>query len=59
MAYEIKKDVCVKCATCLPMCPFQAIVKKPDGTFEIDQNKCVSCGVCAPTCPVAAIVIKK
>ena len=45
---------CVKCGTCLKVCPSGAITIK-DGEFIIDFKKCIFCGNCQYYCPKGAI----
>ncbi|MCQ2739639.1 MAG: 4Fe-4S binding protein [bacterium] len=47
-------DGCVKCYTCLKVCPANAIIFK-DEQIEIDMKKCIFCGNCAYYCPKKAI----
>lgn len=53
MAYVIN-DECIKCGTCAPMCPVEAISEAED-KYVIDADACISCGSCASACPVEAI----
>ena len=52
MAYKITNK-CIKCGSCIPVCPMEAISFK-DGKVTIDPAKCVSCGGCHAVCPVEA-----
>lgn len=45
---------CIKCGTCLKVCPTGAITIEPDN-FKIDLKKCIFCGNCSFYCPVKAI----
>jgi len=54
MAYKIDKDICIRCGTCMAVCPIAAVDFK-DGDYEIDPEKCKDCGVCAENCPVSCI----
>ena len=52
---KINKDICIKCESCIPYCPVEAI--KKDEFVYIDEKICVECGVCLKSgvCPVNAI----
>lgn len=45
---------CIKCGTCLKVCPTGAI-KIEDNLFKINLKKCIFCGNCSFYCPVKAI----
>ena len=47
-------EACIKCKTCLSVCPTGAI-SITDNEFKINLNKCIFCGNCAYYCPVKAI----
>lgn len=52
------KDKCVGCWSCTMVCPFGAVVRRPDGGFAI---KCDLCGdretpACVEACPTRALV---
>ena len=49
---------CVKCGTCIKVCPCGAI-KIEDNNFIIDMKKCIFCGNCAYYCPKSAIIMSK
>ncbi|MDR0803739.1 MAG: 4Fe-4S binding protein [Rickettsiales bacterium] len=55
MSYEINKNNCIGCHTCMAMCPVGAISIGDAGKCVIDANKCIDCGTCASVCPVMAI----
>jgi hypothetical protein len=50
---EIDKATCDECATCVSVCPVDAIILGPHVT--IDNEKCISCGRCVAVCPVGAL----
>ena len=45
---------CIKCGTCLKVCPTGAI-KIEENEFKIDMKRCVFCGNCAFYCAKEAI----
>lgn len=45
---------CIKCGTCLKVCPTKAITIE-NNEFKIDLKRCIFCGNCAFYCPVSAI----
>ncbi|HLC14660.1 MAG TPA: FAD-binding protein [Thermodesulfovibrionia bacterium] len=54
MYIKVKKEVCTGCETCVPSCPFDAIVMQ-EGTAFINEN-CQACRACLSVCPEGAIV---
>lgn len=52
-----KKDVCVHCGRCVPVCP-QGIHQMRGAEHLVDRSKeCIHCGACAQVCPEAALAI--
>ena len=51
-------DSCIKCGTCLRVCPTGAIGFEDD-TIVIDLKKCIFCGNCAYYCPKGTIKMSK
>ena len=45
---------CVKCGTCIKVCPTDAITID-ENEFKIDLNKCMFCGNCQYYCRIGAI----
>lgn len=61
MAHVISR-VCVLDASCVPVCPADAIHPTADdsdfaraGMLYIDPVRCVDCGACLRACPVGAV----
>ncbi|RKY37522.1 MAG: (4Fe-4S)-binding protein [Candidatus Omnitrophota bacterium] len=50
-AFEINRDICIKCGKCIQFCRFKAI----SADFIIDPIFCEGCGLCKRICPVNAI----
>lgn len=36
---------------CVPVCPSEAMVQRPDGIVYVDQDKCIGCMACRTACP--------
>lgn len=52
-----KKDVCVHCGACVPVCP-QGIHRMDGSRHTVDRTKeCLDCGACVRACPQAALAI--
>lgn len=49
-------DGCVKCGTCIKVCPSNAISYNHN-KFNIDLKKCILCGNCSYYCPQKAIIM--
>jgi len=54
MAAKINAETCTGCATCVDICPVEAIKMENDKAI-IDEDDCVDCGTCVDECPVEAI----
>lgn len=52
---EINPGKCVRCLTCLRICPHRAISLKI--RLSVETASCESCGICAAECPKGAINI--
>jgi pyruvate formate lyase activating enzyme len=49
----VRTERCLKCGTCLPACPHDAI--EPEGDlFATDRDMCEACGTCVRACPSGA-----
>ena len=51
----INKEKCIKCQTCVMVCPEGCIKGEPGKIPEIDYDYCKGCGICAFECPVKCI----
>ena len=54
---EVDPEKCVKCQTCVKICPMEAINLEDQIIFNYDV--CVGCGLCASNCNDEAITLKK
>lgn len=52
--YQVDKDKCSGCATCVDVCPSGAITMV-DEIAVINQDECAECGACEAECPQGAI----
>lgn len=55
--YEIDKEKCDGCGTCVDACPSEAITIV-DEKAVINEEECVECGTCVEECPNEAITEK-
>ncbi len=53
---EINRGKCVRCLTCLRICPHRAVRLK--NRVSVVPEACESCGICTAECPKGAISIK-
>jgi|WetSurMetagenome_2_1015567.scaffolds.fasta_scaffold00051_49 ferredoxin len=49
----VERSRCDECATCVAVCPVDAILL--DAGITIDGGKCISCGKCVDVCPFGAL----
>jgi len=56
--WSIEKEECLKCGTCVGVCPRLALELRGEGIVH-NQDLCNSCGLCKKTCPVGAIEVIK
>ena len=47
---SVVNDSCVKCLTCVDVCPVGAFVE-----LVVNPDTCIDCGVCISECPQGAI----
>lgn len=52
---EINRALCDECATCVGVCPANALVMEP--ALCADSRTCTSCGRCVKICPFGALVL--
>ncbi len=54
-------QLCNHCenASCMAVCPDNAMYRRDDGLVIIDPEKCTGCGKCAEACPYDAIYLNK
>jgi Ni,Fe-hydrogenase III small subunit/NAD-dependent dihydropyrimidine dehydrogenase PreA subunit len=43
------------CATCVPVCPTEAITRPANGPVGLDLGRCLFCAACVEVCPTQAI----
>lgn len=57
MKLERTPVMCQQCAnaSCMAVCPVDAIYRRDDGIVIIDPTKCTACGACNDACPYGAI----
>ncbi|MDZ4122386.1 MAG: 4Fe-4S binding protein [Candidatus Cloacimonadaceae bacterium] len=53
--YNIDRSACNGCASCIRVCPHDAIYLDASGKAVIDQSKCQQCAKCVTACPNSAI----
>ena len=51
----IRREDCVGCALCLPVCPTDAIVGAAQMEHSVLAKDCTGCELCLPVCPVDCI----
>lgn len=51
---SVVNDSCIKCKTCVDVCPVSAF-HEGDTQVVVNPDICISCGVCISECPVGAI----
>jgi coenzyme F420-reducing hydrogenase delta subunit/Pyruvate/2-oxoacid:ferredoxin oxidoreductase delta subunit len=54
-AARIFENECIKCLTCLRICPHGAVVLSGSNKPEIIPEACFECGLCVSNCPAKAI----
>ncbi len=54
-AARVIENECIKCLTCLRICPHGAVVLLSSNKPEIIPEACFECGLCVSNCPAKAI----
>jgi pyruvate formate lyase activating enzyme len=49
---------CMRCGTCVSVCPNECHIRSADGRIVIDRSACVVCGTCVAECPVEALEVR-
>lgn len=50
LKYIVDNDLCVRCGTCVGVCPVQAIILN-DHNYPTSNSLCTGCGKCFDVCP--------
>ena len=51
----IKEDVCIRCGTCVEVCPGDLLSLEDEGPRVVYPEECWHCGNCRIHCPVDAV----
>jgi heterodisulfide reductase subunit A-like polyferredoxin len=54
---KVDPNLCVACATCVKVCPYNAPMINDLKKAEIQRAKCLGCGSCVAVCPRRAITL--
>ena len=54
----VDEDLCIGCANCAAVCPYNAIEMAPRGTARVIEAVCKGCGTCVVECPASAIQLR-
>jgi Fe-S-cluster-containing hydrogenase component 2 len=57
MMIDVNLKLCDECATCISVCPVDAIIL--ENHIKVDEGKCISCGNCISVCPMGALTSDK
>jgi ferredoxin len=55
---RVDVNLCVGCATCTGICPFDALLME-DRTASVDESACMGCGVCITKCAQGALSLAR
>jgi pyruvate formate lyase activating enzyme len=55
-AFSFKRDKCVRCGACVPICPAHAHIVDND-SHRVLFETCTLCGLCLPVCPSGCLSI--
>ncbi len=51
----IDQQLCIRCGSCVKVCPMGIFQKNEDGQITVQQRGCIDCLHCAAACPTRAI----
>lgn len=54
----VNEDLCIGCANCAAVCPYNAIEMAPAGIARVIEAVCKGCGTCVAECPASAIQLR-
>ena len=54
---RVRREICVACGCCVPVCPKKAISVFKGMYAQVQEAACVGCGKCAGECPASAITV--
>lgn len=53
--FTIDTNLCIRCGSCVKVCPMSIFRKLEDGSISPEQRPCLDCFHCAAACPARAI----
>jgi len=54
----VDENYCIGCATCVMVCPYDAVEITPRGVAQVIEAACQGCGICAAECPAGAMQLR-
>lgn len=51
----IDQNLCIRCGSCIPVCPVSIFKQQEDGEVTAEQKPCLNCFHCTAACPTEAI----